>query len=1589
MMRFFPALLVLTTLALLTGTAIAAPQVTKLVIADGLHVACHQSHSLSQRNPEIRHAVIVIHGTLRNSASYFDRMSKAAELSAAIEKTLVVAPGFQIEDEVESDGYYWSTGGWKQGDLALNGRDKTKVSSFDVADRLIALISDRTNFPALETIAIVGHSAGGQFVNRYAAAARLGENREADVRFIVINPSSYWYPDGRRLREGKLVQADELSRKFVDYDHYRYGAEQLNTAMRRIGLEQITKHLLTRQCYYFAGTEDTADAYLDMLPGAMAQGRHRFERFCNYRDYVDAYEDDRWRKNSEFVAIEGIGHSSTKMFATAQVRKVLFGELDKPRQRKPVDELRPAREFSKTLDTAAVVIMHQGKVLDQWGAIGMPLNCHSIRKSILSALFGPHVDQGVIDLDATLKQLGIDDNEPSLTEVERGATLRDLLKARSGVYHPALYETAGMAARRPERGSHAPNTFWYYNNWDFNASCTIFENLTGRSIFEEFESRIAKPLGMQDFRRDRDTSYVTGDDSVHPAYPFHLSTRDLAKFGQLMLQQGRWKGKQLIPESWVRESTASYSNVGESGGYGYMWWVALDGDHFPGVSLPEGSYSARGNRGQYLVVIPKWELVICHRVNSFQKGSAVSRDDFGKLLAMIIAARPKGATPTQVGGKQLVPPDFDILIRGGEVIDGTGKKRFPADVAVKDGFIVEVCEQINGTATQTIDATGKLVCPGFIDLHSHAEKGLVSDDPARRSAPNLITQGITTVVVNQDGGGPLDLKEQRQTMQRLGVGLNVIQTLGHGVIRREVMGDDHQRPASPDEISEMKRLLRTALRDGAFGMSAGLEYVPGRWSTPREMEKLAQEVANAQGVYIVHERSSGSRPMWFLPSRDSASQPSMIDNLRELILIADITKVTTVATHIKARGTDFWGSSRQMNSLIRKAREQGLPFYADQYPYNTSGSDGRIVLIPAWALEDDNTDPKGTPVDFASRLKKALAKKPLDAKLRRDIKFEITRRGGAKNILVVEHRTKDMIGKSLAEIADSTEQSPVEVAIALQLDGDHLFRGGCRLRAFSMSEADVETFAKTAWTATSSDAGIALPQDGLVHPRYYGAFPRKIRRYAIDRELFSIEEAIRVSTSLPSKILRLKNRGVILVNAVADIVVFDPSRIRDKADTFNPHQYSEGIDYVLVNGKLSVSDEGHLGCLAGKVLRRQQETTAPEKNSTGPTRLQNAPSAPSTLTPQIGHQPRSLHRDKRREVEAALRRSIKEQGIPGLSVAIAVDNEFVYAKGFGRADVENKIPVTTNTKFRTASIAKSLTAVAVMSLVEDGKLNMDADVQYYCPGYPYKRWRLTPRQLLGHLGGVRHYEEGKADPLTQHFFSLESALDTFKNDPLLHKPGTKYHYSTFGYNLLGSVAEGASDSDFIDLLYDRVLRPAEMRDTVVDDHLALIKYRTRGYGRPSNSKVETLGAEGILRPGRLYNAPLHDTSMKIPGGGLLSTPSDLVRFGIALNQGRLLEPHTREVMWSSQRTLDGESTDYGLGWRIKTSHGQKVFYHGGSQPGTRTALFLVPKSGTTIAIMSNLRCDSLYSLAASLAHLVSPSDTCCQKSQPSKSTVHN
>ncbi len=298
--------------------------------------------------------------------------------------------------------------------------------------------------------------------------------------------------------------------------------------------------------------------------------------------------------------------------------------------------------YSKTIQTAAVMIVQDGVVAAQWGEVDRKFNTHSIRKSFLSALYGAPVRSGVIKLDATMAELGIDDVS-GLTDEEKKATVRDCLKARSGVYHPALYESAGMKKLKPARHSERAGTHWYYNNWDFNVAGTIYEKATGQKIFEAIDAEIARPIGMEDYS-PADGKYERGEESRHAAYPFRVTARDLARFGWLMLNRGSWNGRQIIDAAWVDESTRYHSDATlySSDGYGYMWWVSRNFNkfpHYPGVELPEGTFSARGAGGHEVLIIPSQRLVIVHRVNTDVRGAAVSSAQFGKLVKLILDAR--------------------------------------------------------------------------------------------------------------------------------------------------------------------------------------------------------------------------------------------------------------------------------------------------------------------------------------------------------------------------------------------------------------------------------------------------------------------------------------------------------------------------------------------------------------------------------------------------------------------------------------------------------------------------------------------------------------------------------------------------------------------------------------------------------------------------------------------------------------------------------------------------------------------------------------------------------------------------------------
>jgi N-acyl-D-amino-acid deacylase len=551
----------------------------------------------------------------------------------------------------------------------------------------------------------------------------------------------------------------------------------------------------------------------------------------------------------------------------------------------------------------------------------------------------------------------------------------------------------------------------------------------------------------------------------------------------------------------------------------------------------------------------------------------------------LAAAGISRSGPFAQGGSQST--SFDILVRNGRIFDGSGNPWFRGDIGIRAGRIAAIGNLAQATAARTIDAAGRFVSPGFIDIHSHSDRGLGSEE--LKYNLNMVAQGITLSVVNQDGRSAWPIRDQKARYEKQGVGNNVALMVGHGAVRNRVMGARANQVATDADISGMQALVEEGMKDGAYGLSTGLEYAPGRYSEPREVVELTRVVKPYGGFYISHERSEGRDPMWHVAS-DPTPHVDLLDAVKETITIGRETGVPVICSHLKAKGADFWGASHAATRLIREARAQGVEVYADQYPYDTSGSDGSTVVIPMWALAEPGTDAGGQLGERSGRgsgavkanLQARLAGAADGPKIRSDIDHEITRRGGASRIVVYDFPDRKYVEKSLEWIAKDRGVSPVEAAIWIQLNG-YDRPGGARMRGYSLSEIDIEHIMQQDFTATCTDGDTVAHGDGVPHARFYGTMPRKLRRYALDRQVIALPFAIRSMTSLPAQIMRLSDRGWIRPGYWADLVMFDET-VEDTATFTEPHQYPKGIPYVFVNGVAVVDDGTFTRALPGKVL---------------------------------------------------------------------------------------------------------------------------------------------------------------------------------------------------------------------------------------------------------------------------------------------------------------------------------------------------------------------------------------------------------------------
>lgn len=489
---------------------------------------------------------------------------------------------------------------------------------------------------------------------------------------------------------------------------------------------------------------------------------------------------------------------------------------------------------------------------------------------------------------------------------------------------------------------------------------------------------------------------------------------------------------------------------------------------------------------------------------------------------------------------------FDVLIRNGRVMDGSGNPWTRADVGIRAGRIAAVGALAGATATTTIDAGDRLVTPGFIDVHSHAAEGLAR--PQLKQGRPLLAQGVTTIVGNPDGGGSVDLEAQKVTLEKDGLGPNVALLIGHGAVRSAVIGSANRAPTA-EELERMRALVRRGMEQGAFGLSSGLFYVPGSYATTDEVIALAKAAGEYGGLYTSHVRDEANYDV------------GVVAAVREVIRIAEDARVVGIVTHMKALGPDTWGLSATLIRHIDEARARGVQVFADQYAYEASSTSLRAALLPGGiALPAAGDGAQQETVEAIAR-----------ANLRR--------RGGAASIQIAFYRPDPSLeGKTLAQIARARGTTPTRTALNM------LAKGNASIVSFNMSEKDIAAIMRQPYTMTSSDGGLVLPTEGRPHPRNNGAFARKLARYVRDRQTVSLESAIRSMTSLPALVFGMKDRGAIREGMIADLAIFDPAKIRDRATYTDPHQLAEGMSYVLVNGIVVIDNGAFTDARPGKVI---------------------------------------------------------------------------------------------------------------------------------------------------------------------------------------------------------------------------------------------------------------------------------------------------------------------------------------------------------------------------------------------------------------------
>ena len=505
---------------------------------------------------------------------------------------------------------------------------------------------------------------------------------------------------------------------------------------------------------------------------------------------------------------------------------------------------------------------------------------------------------------------------------------------------------------------------------------------------------------------------------------------------------------------------------------------------------------------------------------------------------------------------QFFGPSWDIVIVNGQIIDGTGNPPYRADLAIKGEKIVKIGSLETGKSKQVIDASGLYVVPGFIDVHTHTDRKI----DAHPAVLNYLLQGVTTVVGGNCGGSQYPLRELFSRLEKKRTAVNFASLVGHNTIRRQIMGSEDRVP-TVEELSRMQELVREEMLAGAIGFSTGLSYVPGRYSTTEEIIELVKMIQPFNGIYTTHMRNQGKQ---------------IKEAIEEAVRIGREAGVPVEISHIKLAHEAVWGQYQLITDPIEAAHRQGLEVYMDQYPY-TATSSGFTSSFPGWAVAGGHDA-------FIERLE--------DPEKYREIKEAITEKrlisvrgiNRLESIYVAYDKNHpEYEGKNLAEILEllgreKTISNGADLIIEMQKED--------RPRGifFQMAEEDVETIMRKSYNMIGSDGKVEIPGVEVPHPRAYGTFPRVLGKYVRTQGVLSLPDAIRKITSLPAQAMRFYERGVLKTGKYADIVIFDIEEIQDRATFEKPHQYPEGIHWIIVNGKPAVEKGEWTGIFPGKIL---------------------------------------------------------------------------------------------------------------------------------------------------------------------------------------------------------------------------------------------------------------------------------------------------------------------------------------------------------------------------------------------------------------------